>query len=142
MAPFTPMMTWKIKIKKKKNEKNNWRYYHFTHMYDKWRWYDVWFLRYGARQTELFLILNYFLPFYPLTTRNIKILKKWKKTPIDIIILQMCTINEDHTLVNVADVDSIQIRPLKINHSFIIFCPHHNFFVNNITFCLIICHHW
>ena len=34
-----------------KIEKNTWRYYHFTHLHHKWQSYDVWFLRYGARQT-------------------------------------------------------------------------------------------
>ena len=44
----------------------------------------LWFLRYGAQQTEF---LSHFGPFYvllplppPLTTRRIKILKKWKKS--------------------------------------------------------------
>ena len=89
-------------------------------------------------------IISYFELFFALLPPNNqkhKNFEKMKKTPIDIIFLQMCTINEDHTLVNVADVDSIQIRPLKTNHSFIIFRPHHNFFVNNIAFCLTICHH-
>ena len=40
----------------------------------------IWFLRYGVWQTEFFLILDHFLPFYPLTTQKIKILKKWKNT--------------------------------------------------------------
>ena len=31
-------------------------------------------------KTDFFLILKYFLPFYPLTTQKIKILKKGKKT--------------------------------------------------------------
>ena len=44
------------------------RYYHFTHVYHKWKLYDVWFLRYEALQTEFFLILDHFMPFYPLTT--------------------------------------------------------------------------
>ena len=26
--------------------------------------HDVWFLRYGVQQTEFFVILSYFLPFY------------------------------------------------------------------------------
>ena len=65
-----------------KTEKNSWRYYHFKHEYHKWKSYDVWFLRYGAQQTQFFLILDHFLFFYtpsPLTTQRIKILKKWKK---------------------------------------------------------------
>ena len=48
-----------------------------------------------------FAILHYFLSFYeptPLTTRKIKILKKWKKMPVDIITLHMCTINEYHLM--------------------------------------------
>ena len=38
--------------------------------------YDAWFLRYGMRQTGLFVILDHFCPF---TTQKIKILIKWKK---------------------------------------------------------------
>ena len=34
------------------------------HMCTKSQSYDVWFLRYGARQTEFFVILNHYLPFY------------------------------------------------------------------------------
>ena len=45
--PFTPLTAWKIKIKK--NEKNPWRYYHFTYVYQKLWWDDVQFLRYGAQ---------------------------------------------------------------------------------------------
>ena len=33
------------KLKFWKNEKNAWRYYPFTHVYHKWRSYDIWFLR-------------------------------------------------------------------------------------------------
>ena len=32
--------------------KNTWRYYYFTHLHHIWQSYDVWFLRYGAWQTE------------------------------------------------------------------------------------------
>ena len=35
-----------------KIKKNNWRYYHFTLLYHKWRSYDVWFLRYQVPQTN------------------------------------------------------------------------------------------
>ena len=52
-------------------------------MYHKWQSYDIWFLSYGAWQTNFFVILDHFLPFYPppppLKTRKINILKKWKK---------------------------------------------------------------
>ena len=33
--------------------------------YHKWQSYDVWFLRYGVKRTEFFVILHSFLPFYP-----------------------------------------------------------------------------
>ena len=82
-----------------KNFKNVWRYYHFTHVYHKLQSYDIWFLRYwGAQQTEFFVIFDKFLPIYPLKTWKIKILKKWKKKPGHIIILQKCTKNQDHML--------------------------------------------
>ena len=70
-----------------KIEKNTWRYYHLTHLHHTWKSYDVCFLRYGAWQTEFFVILDSFLcPFtapppprpYSLTTQKIKVLKKWK----------------------------------------------------------------
>ena len=42
---------WKKK-KKKKNEKKTGRYNHFTHVYQTLWLDEVWFLRYGARQTD------------------------------------------------------------------------------------------
>ena len=67
-------------------------------MHHKCQPYNTWFLKQGARQTKYFVILGHFLPFNPLATRKIKIMKKWKKTPGDIIILHMCTINENHMM--------------------------------------------
>ena len=63
-------------LKKMKN--NCWRYHHFTHVYQKPQSCEVRFLRYGVRQT-IFVISDHFLPFYPLTTYKIKILKNKKK---------------------------------------------------------------
>ena len=60
--PFTPLTTWKIRILKK--WKKTLRCYHFIHVYHKWQSYDVWFLRYGARRTEFFVIWGNFYPFY------------------------------------------------------------------------------
>ena len=37
--------------KNQKNEKNTWRYHHFTHVYQKLWLDDVWFLRYQAHRT-------------------------------------------------------------------------------------------
>ena len=73
-------------------------------MHHNWQSYDVWFLRYGARRTKVFLILGNFLTFYPLTIHEIKILKKMQKKekeremPGDIIILHKCTINNNHAM--------------------------------------------
>ena len=67
-CPFTHLMARKVKIKilkKMKKKKPAWRCYYFTHVYRKWRSYDVWFLRSWAWRTEFFLILDHFLPFYP-----------------------------------------------------------------------------
>ena len=49
--------------------------------------------------TQIFLSFwTNFCPFTILKTQKIKILKKWKKTPGDIIILHKCTKNHDHML--------------------------------------------
>ena len=61
-----------------KIEKNNWRYYHFTHLHHNWQPYGVWFMRYGAQETEFFVILDCFFPFYlPMDPEN-QNLKKMK----------------------------------------------------------------
>ena len=58
--------------------------------------HDIWFLRYQVQRTDFFfVILDIFLPIYPLKTWKIKILKKQKKAPGDIIILNKCTKNYD-----------------------------------------------
>ena len=94
-CPFTPLTIWKTKILEK-NEKNAWRYYHVTHAYHKSQSYDVRFLRYEVQPTEIFVILDHFLLCYALTTQKIKKIEKMKKTPGDIIISHMCTINNNH----------------------------------------------
>ena len=49
-CPFAPLMAQKIKILK--DEKNAWRYDHFTHAYQKLWSHAVRFLRYGVRLTD------------------------------------------------------------------------------------------
>ena len=46
----------------KKIKQKTWRYYYFALACHKLWPYDVWFLIYGVRQTELFVILDYFFP--------------------------------------------------------------------------------
>ena len=48
---------------------------------------DIWFLRYGAQQKELFAILDHFLPFYPPMDPESQDFGKINNTPEDIIIL-------------------------------------------------------
>ena len=48
-------------------------------MYHKWKSYDVWFLKYGAWQTECFVIFDNFLPFYPPNSPKNENFEKWKK---------------------------------------------------------------
>ena len=101
-CPFTPLAT---------GEKKAWRYYHFAIVYHKWQSYDDCFQRYGAQQTEFFVILGHFLPFYP--TNNLKnqnfeeiiiiikcleISSFYKSVPKIMIIFHKCTKNHDHML--------------------------------------------
>ena len=87
------------KLKFWKNEKNSWRYYHFTLAYHKWWSYDVWFLRYMECNRHNFLSFwTIFLPFYPPTNPKNQNFEKMKKTLVDIIILHICTINENHMM--------------------------------------------
>ena len=80
-----------------KNKKNVWRYYHFTHMYHKWRSYDVWLLRYGVGQTELFVVLGHFLPFHPFNKLENQNLEKMKTFVRD-IILHIYIKNHNHLM--------------------------------------------
>ena len=69
-------------------------------MYHKLKSYDTWsltFLRYQLQQTDFFVILGHFLPFYsPKSPKNENI--KNMKTPGDIIILRKCTKTHDQSL--------------------------------------------
>ena len=95
-------------------------------MHHKWQSYNVWFLRYGVWRIIFFFILDRFLLFYPPKNRvnqNLEKPKKkknaWRysfyksapkimiicytvpediKTPGDIIILYLCTINYNHMM--------------------------------------------
>ena len=55
----------------------------------KWQSCDVWFLRYGVQQTNVFVILDHFLPFYPLTTQKGKNYKR-RRNELEILLLYTC----------------------------------------------------
>ena len=108
-SPFTHY--WHQKSKFEKNVKRTWRYYPFTHVYQKWRSYDLWFVRSETRQNflsfwdifypftkdmahdELFFILGYFLPFYPPNSPQDQNLKKLKKRALEISSFYTCVLN-------------------------------------------------
>ena len=101
--PFTPppspsLTTFQNQNFKKNEKKNTWRYHHSTHLHHKWILLDVWFLRYGAQLTELFLILGHFLPFYPTNNQKNQNFEKNKKKAWRYIILHKCNKNHDHML--------------------------------------------
>ena len=58
---------------------------------------DLWFLRYGVRQTEFFVIMDSFFFFFsPMDPKN-QNYEKMKKTLPD-IILEMLSINHSHII--------------------------------------------
>ena len=86
----------------------------------KWQLYDVWFLRYWARQTAFFVILDHFLRFYLLNNPKNQNFEKMKKAPGDTIILHMCTINDNHMMYGSWDME----RDGQIFFQFwTVFCP-------------------
>ena len=95
--PFYPPNCPK-KSKFKINEKNNWRYHHFTIMYQK-SWYMLycsWDM--GCDRCNYFSFWAIFCPFNPLTVPKMKIKKNEKKIPGNIITLHKCNKNHDHML--------------------------------------------
>ena len=67
-------------------------------MYHKLKSYDGWFLRYKARRVEFFVILGHFSPFDPPNNSINQNFEKMKKMPGDIIILHLCTTNDNHVM--------------------------------------------
>ena len=61
-----------------------------------------------------------FCTFTPLTTQKIKILKKMKKPPGDIIILHKCTINYNHMMYGSCDTKGDRHNSLPF---WTVFCP-------------------
>ena len=74
-------------------------------MYHRWKSYDVWFLRYGAQQTDFFVILGHFLPCYCISNLKNWTFEKMKKNLRDIIILHLCTTNYDHNMYGSWDAE-------------------------------------
>ena len=75
--------------------KKVWRYYHFTFVHHKWyhMMYASWNMECNRHSFLSFWAI--FCPFTLLKTPKIEIWKIYKKTPGHIILLHMCSINED-----------------------------------------------
>ena len=112
---------WPQKSKFGKNVENNWRYYPFAHVHRKSRSNDVWFLRYKVQRTKFFWHFGpFFCPFTLLTTKKKKIFAKIKKTPRDIIILHLCTTNDNHIMYGSSDIKCDRQNFFSF---YAIFCP-------------------
>ena len=81
-----------------KMKKNTWRYIilHMRTINESHMMYGSWDMKFDGQDFLSFLTV--FCPFTVLTTQKIKILKNWKKTTGDIIILHKCSKNHDHML--------------------------------------------
>ena len=75
---------------------------------------------YAEWDRQFFVILGHFLPFYPANNPKNQNFEKMKKTPGDNIILQMCSINDNHMKYGSWDMETN-------GHNFLsfwtIFCP-------------------
>ena len=102
-CPFSPLTNWKIKILTLKKTHGDIIILHICTINDNNMMYGSWDMEYDGQ--DFFVILDHFLHFYPLITKKIKILKKWRKTAGCIIILLMCTINDNHMMYGSWDME-------------------------------------
>ena len=99
--PFYPPNNLKIKILKKWKKSSG--DIIILYMHHKWQTY-VWLLRYGAQQTEFFVILDRFLTFYPPKDPENQNFEKAKKKP-GYIILHLCTVNDNYMMYGFWDME-------------------------------------
>ena len=92
------------------------------HVYHKWRSYDIWFLKYKVGQTEIFVILGHFLPFHPPDNPENESFKI-KKSPGDIVILHISTINDNLMLYGSWDMECDRHNFLSFRTIFPPFTP-------------------
>ena len=88
--------------------------FHMCTIYDN----HMMYMKHDRQNVLLFLTV--FCSFTPLTTWKIKILKTLKKTPGDIIILHMCTTNDNHMMYGSLDTECHRHNSLSF---WTIFCP-------------------
>ena len=87
-------------------------------------------MRYSSWDTKwdrnIFVILGHFCLFTLIMISKIKILKKWKKMPGDIILLHMYTINEDHMMCDILNIRCSRQNFLSFGIIFCSFTPPNN----------------
>ena len=66
---------------------------------------DMMYGSWDMKHNIIFLILDNFLPFYPLATQKIKILKKWKKQHLEILSIYIINLNENHMMYGSWDME-------------------------------------
>ena len=96
-----------------------WSYYHFTQVYHKWQSYNVWFLRYEVQQTEFFVSLGQFLPFYFPNNLENQNFEEVKKVSGDAIILHKWTVDDNHMMYGSWDM---KCNKQNVLSSWAIFC--------------------
>ena len=96
--PFYPLIIWKIKILGK--WKNHLEMSSFYTCVPKIKiiWCMLPEILYGVWQTQFLSFKAIFCPFTPLKPKKIKNFEKMTKKPGNIIILHMCTINDNHMI--------------------------------------------
>ena len=110
-CPFTLLKTEKIKLLKrwKKGPEilSFFRCVHFSNVYRESPM-DYNHMMHSSLDMEHDRFWTIFCTFTPLTTQKITILEQWKKkkTPRDIIILHMCTINDNHMMYGSWDMEN------------------------------------
>ena len=103
-CPCNPLTTWKIKILKLREKKpEDITILQICIKNDNHIMYDSWDMEHERHNFLSFWTVFY--PFTPLWTQKIRILKKWKKTPQDITILQICTINVSHMMYGYWEIE-------------------------------------
>ena len=90
--------------------------------------YDSWNIR--CDRQNFLSSWPIFCPFTPLTTQKIKILKYWKKSPKDINISHMCTINDNHMMYGSWDLERDRQNFVILNrflHFYVVDAENQNF---------------
>ena len=114
-----PYWSWILKFWKKWKKMPRDIIFLYIYVYYKWRSYDICLLKYKVWQTEIFNILGHFLTLQPLDNlenQNFNI----EKTPGDIIILHICTINDNHMMYGSWDMECNRQNFLSF---WTVFCP-------------------